>query len=55
MYVAQCVDAWLKVNASCPTCRQSILPEPDGSVGGGQYGTNQTTSGVGVEAGENIV
>ncbi|EWM24570.1 e3 ubiquitin-protein ligase [Nannochloropsis gaditana] len=24
---ASCVDEWLKVNASCPTCRASILPE----------------------------
>ncbi|EWM24571.1 e3 ubiquitin-protein ligase [Nannochloropsis gaditana] len=24
---SQCVDEWLKVNASCPTCRASILPE----------------------------
>ena len=23
--IAQCVDEWLKVNASCPTCRESIL------------------------------
>ena len=23
---SQCVDEWLRVNASCPTCRKSILP-----------------------------
>jgi hypothetical protein len=30
----QCVDEWLRVNATCPTCRKSILPT-DGSRGQG--------------------
>ena len=26
-YHRECVDEWLKVNATCPTCRTSIVPE----------------------------
>ena len=29
---AQCVDEWLRVNASCPTCRLSILAGSEGSI-----------------------
>lgn len=32
----QCVDEWLKVNATCPTCRKSILPSGDVESGEGQ-------------------
>mmetsp|Transcript_17415 Transcript_17415/g.29197 ORF Transcript_17415/g.29197 Transcript_17415/m.29197 type:complete len:372 (+) Transcript_17415:178-1293(+) len=31
-----CVDEWLKVNATCPTCRKSILPSGDVESGEGQ-------------------
>ncbi len=39
----QCVDEWLKVNASCPTCRASILPDhPD--TPNPRYGTTGISS-----------
>jgi ribosomal protein S27E len=31
MFHRQCVDEWLRVNASCPTCRKSILPDTGGT------------------------
>ncbi|KAL0309284.1 UNVERIFIED_CONTAM: RING-H2 finger protein ATL68 [Sesamum radiatum] len=30
-----CVDAWLKLNASCPVCRNSPLPTRCRAVAGG--------------------
>lgn len=27
--LSQCVDEWLRVNASCPTCRMSILNDSE--------------------------
>jgi hypothetical protein len=34
----RCVDEWLRINASCPTCRASILPDPENPVTP-RYGT----------------
>jgi hypothetical protein len=40
----QCVDEWLKVNASCPTCRKSILPSGDVESGTGHSGSGRTSN-----------
>ena len=29
--ISKCVDEWLRVNATCPTCRKSILPSTQNS------------------------
>jgi hypothetical protein len=41
---AKCVDEWLRVNASCPTCRHSIFQSMDEST------TSSTHSGDEEEA-----
>ena len=43
LYHKDCVDEWLRVNASCPTCRFKIQPiedEEGGSGGGGLSESN---------------
>lgn len=52
--VVQCVDAWLVVNATCPTCRASILSEQEQAAlqgGGAHYGTLGGTSVLGRSGG----
>lgn len=55
MFHKQCVDDWLRVNASCPTCRKSILRDPRedstfpsdaGGSGGGVGATGTTRAGA---------
>lgn len=50
LFHKQCVDEWLRVNASCPTCRMSIInvPASDDTEGGGSMGdSNIAVSGGG--------
>jgi E3 ubiquitin-protein ligase RNF38/44 len=48
-----CVDEWLRVNASCPTCRKSIFEESDAgsSSGGPSSGAQGSSSGSGSGSG----
>ena len=39
-YSCQCVDEWLRVNATCPTCRESILASHDEESGGSPVSTS---------------
>ena len=32
LYYVQCVDEWLSVNASCPTCRHNIINPVGGNA-----------------------
>lgn len=41
---AQCVDEWLRLNATCPTCRKSILPVADTASSSDQDGVATTTT-----------
>ena len=43
MFHKQCVDEWLRVNASCPTCRKRIIDENSGS--GSNEETNHSSHG----------
>jgi hypothetical protein len=48
-----CVDEWLRVNASCPTCRQNIVADTQtdvaNPVSGGGTGSNEEGELSGVE------
>jgi hypothetical protein len=45
-HYTQCVDEWLRVNATCPTCRNSIIAGNNGTDGsnGGDSNSDGTNS-----------
>ena len=49
LYHKDCVDEWLRVNASCPTCRFNIQPvEGDGGDSGGGGGLSDSTTPINI-------
>ena len=51
-FFVQCVDEWLRVNASCPTCRKRIFPDANelSSTGSGGSATNATNRSAGTSS-----
>lgn len=43
---AQCVDEWLRVNASCPTCRKRIIDDGVSDSEHGDVEMNNATSTI---------
>ena len=52
----QCVDEWLRVNATCPTCRKSILPsQPNNNISDHSTNNNMINITPGDRAGQRLI